>query len=135
MFKHASRAFIFSAALPPAQAAAAKAGFEVIMDEPERVEQLRRNAAQFIGGLKARGFDTLHTETAIVPVLCGTDERAFQMTQHCQRRDVFVLPVVSPAVPEGLARLRATVTAAHTPAEIEMALDVFGQAGKETGIL
>jgi glycine C-acetyltransferase len=135
MFKHASRAFIFSAAMPPAQAAAAKAAFEVIVDEPERVEHLRKNAAQFITGLKARGFDTMRTETAIVPVLCGTDERAFKMTQHCQRRDIFVLPVVSPAVPEGQARLRATVTAAHTPAEIDTALDVFGQAGRETGIL
>jgi glycine C-acetyltransferase len=77
----------------------------------------------------------MRTETAIVPVLCGTDERAYRMTQHCQRRDIFVLPVVSPAVPEGLARLRATVTAAHTPAEIDTALDVFAQAGKETGIL
>lgn len=135
MFKHASRAFIFSAALPPAQAAAAKAAFEVIMDEPERVEQLRRNAAQFINGLKARGFDTMRTETAIVPVLCGTDERAFTMTQHCQRGDIFVLPVVSPAVPEGLARLRATVTAAHTPAEIDTALEVFERAGRAAGIL
>ena len=135
MFRHASRAFIFSAALPPAQAAAAKAAFEVIDEEPERVEQLRQNAAQFITGLKAAGFDTMRTETAIVPVLCGTDERAFTMVQHCQHDDIFVLPVVSPAVPEGLARLRATVTAAHTPAEIDRALEVFERAGKRAGII
>ena len=135
MFRHASRAFIFSAALPPAQAAAAKAAFEVIDEEPERVEQLRQNAAQFITGLKAAGFDTMRTETAIVPVLCGTDERAFTMVQHCQHDDIFVLPVVSPAVPEGLARLRATVTAAHTPADIDRALEVFERAGKRAGII
>jgi glycine C-acetyltransferase len=64
--RHASRAYIFSAALPPAQAAAAKAAFEVIVDEPWRVEKLRRNAELFINGLKERGFDTLATETAIV---------------------------------------------------------------------
>ena len=72
-----------------------------------------------IGGLKSMGFDTMLTETAIVPVLCGDDERAFAMTREAQHNDVFVLPVVSPAVPEGLARLRATVTAAHEPSEIE----------------
>jgi glycine C-acetyltransferase len=135
MFRHASRAFIFSAALPPAQAAAAKAAFEVIEAEPERVEQLRRNARHFITGLRSVGFDTMRTETAIVPVLCGTDDRAYTMVQHCQHDDIFVLPVVSPAVPEGLARLRATVTAAHTPAEIDRALDVFARAGKKAGIL
>jgi glycine C-acetyltransferase len=135
MFRHASRAFIFSAALPPAQAAAAQAAFEVILDEPERVEQLRQNAARFISGLKACGFDTMRTETAIVPVLCGTDECAFTMTQHCQRDNIFVLPVVSPAVPEGQARLRATVTAAHTAEDIDKALGVFERAGRKTGLL
>jgi glycine C-acetyltransferase len=135
MFKHASRAFIFSAALPPAQVAAAKAAFEVILDEPERVETLNRNTRHFMGGLKQIGFDTMNTETAIVPVLCGEDERAYQMVQHCQRHDVFVLPVVSPAVPQGLARLRSTVTAGHTAQEIERALDVFEMAGKQIGIV
>jgi glycine C-acetyltransferase len=135
MFKHASRAFIFSAALPPAQAAAAKASFEVILSEPERVEILSRNADQFIKGLKQVGFDTMSTTTAIVPVLCGEDERAYHMVQGCQRQDVFVLPVVSPAVPQGLARLRSTVTAGHTAEDIERALDVFEDAGKQAGII
>ena len=135
MFRHASRAFIFSAALPPAQAAAAKAAFQVMRDEPERVETLRRNAAQFMGGLKQLGFDTMQTETAIVPVLCRADEKAFEMVRYCQHDDIFVLPVVSPAVPEGLARLRATVIATHTPAEIDRALTVFERAGKRAGII
>jgi glycine C-acetyltransferase len=135
LFRHAARAYIFSAALPPAQAAAAKASFEVILEEPERVEALRRNAAYFLRGLKARGFDTMKTETAIVPVLCGPDERAFEMVRGCQREDIFVLPVVSPAVPEGLARLRATVTASHTFEEIDRALGVFEVAGKQAGVI
>jgi len=133
--RHASRAYIFSAALPPAQAAAANEAFKVILDEPERLEKLNLNTKQFIGGLKNMGFDTMLTETAIVPVLCGDDETAFRMTQEAQHNDVFVLPVVSPAVPEGLARLRATVTAAHDPSEIERAMDVIGEAGKKLGII
>jgi glycine C-acetyltransferase len=133
--RHASRAYIFSAALPPAQAAAANEAFKVILDEPWRVERLNQNTKQFIGGLKSMGFDTMLTETAIVPVLCGEDDKAFAMTREAQHHDVFVLPVVSPAVPEGLARLRATVTAAHEPSEIERAMDVIGEAGKKLGVI
>jgi glycine C-acetyltransferase len=133
--RHASRAYIFSAALPPAQAGAANEAFKVILDEPWRIEKLNANTKQFIGGLKGMGFDTMLTTTAIVPVLCGTDETAFRLTRACQLNDVFVLPVVSPAVPEGLARLRATVTAGHETNEIQRAMDVIGEAGKELGII
>ncbi|MCE7860828.1 MAG: hypothetical protein DPW15_15660, partial [Chloroflexi bacterium] len=133
--RHGSRAYIFSAALPPAQAAAANEAFKVILDEPERIERLNANTQQFIGGLKSMGFDTMLTETAIVPVLCGTDEKAFELTKRCQEQDVFVLPVVSPAVQEGLSRLRATVTAAHDPSDIEHAMEVIYQAGREMGMV
>lgn len=132
---HASRAYIFSAALPPAQAAAANEAFKVILDEPWRMEKLKANTDQFIGGIQERGFDTMETSTAIVPVLCGDDDRAFALTRAAQHHDVFVLPVVSPAVPPGLARLRATVTAAHEPDEIKYAMDVIETAGKEIGII
>jgi glycine C-acetyltransferase len=135
LFRHASRAYIFSAALAPAQAAAAKAAFEVIIEEPERVDRLRRNAAYFTRGLKQLGFDTMRTETAIVPVLCGTDDRAFTVTKHCQNDNIFVLPVVSPAVPEGQARLRATVLAAHTLEDIDTALGVMERAGRQAGVI
>lgn len=134
-FRHASRANIFSAALPPAQVAAARAAIEVILDEPERIQVLRRNAAYFVRCLKSLGFDTMASETAIVPILCGPDELAYEMVRACQQQDVFVLPVVSPAVPEGLARLRATVTAAHSLEEIDRALSVFESAGRKTGVI
>ena len=130
-----SRAYMFSAALPPAQAAAANEAFKVILDEPWRIERLNVNTNQFISGLKSMGFDTMLTETAIVPVLCGEDDVAFAMTREAQHNDVFVLPVASPAVPQGLARLRATVTAAHEPSEIERAMDVIGEAGKKLGLI
>jgi glycine C-acetyltransferase len=133
--RHTCRAYIFSAALPPAQAAAAKASFEVILEEPWRIEKLNNNSRLFINGLKERGFDTLFTQTAIVPVLCGSDDYAFLMTREAQMNDVFVLPVVSPAVPPGLARLRATVTAAHEPEDIVRAMDIIEDAGKRIGML
>jgi glycine C-acetyltransferase len=133
--RHTSRAYIFSAALPPAQAAAANEAFKVILDEPWRIKKLQANTKQFISGLKHRGLNTMLTETAIVPVLCGADENAYMVTRYAQENDVFVLPVVSPAVPPGLARLRATVTAAHEPDEIEHAMEVIAQAARQVGVL
>ena len=133
--RHASRAYIFSAALPAGQAAAANEAFKVILDEPWRVAKVNANGQQFINGLKNAGFDTMLTTTAIVPVLCGADERAYKLTQVCQHKNLFVLPVVSPAVPEGQSRLRATVTAAHEPKEIDYALGVIEQAGRAIGII
>jgi glycine C-acetyltransferase len=133
--RHASRAYIFSAALPPAQAAAANEAFKVILDEPWRIEKLTANGKQFIGGLQSRGFDTMLTQTAIVPVLCREDDLAYAITREVQKRDIFVLPVVSPAVEQGKARLRATVTAAHETADIERAMDIIAEAGKKLGIV
>ncbi|MBX3046399.1 MAG: aminotransferase class I/II-fold pyridoxal phosphate-dependent enzyme [Anaerolineales bacterium] len=133
--RHASRAYIFSAALPPAQAAAANEAFKVILDEPWRIEKLTANGKQFISGLQSRGFDTMLTETAIVPVLCGEDDLAYALTRNVQERDIFVLPVVSPAVEQGKARLRATVTAAHKTEDIERAMDIIAEEGKKLGIL
>ncbi len=133
--KNVSRAYVFSAALPPASVAAARAALEVIERESWRVEKLRHRSALFLGGLKSLGFDTLRSETAIVPVMAGGDDRAFMMTRLCHRADIFALPVVSPAVPVGQARLRATVTAAHEPEHVERALAVFEKAGRETGVI
>ncbi len=134
--KHAARAFIFSAALPPAVAAACKAGFEVIEREGvERNRILRRNVEHFIGGLKARGFDTGVSVTPIVPIMTYDEEKAFLMTKYCQEHGIFVLPVLPPAVPPGKSRLRANVTASHTPEDIDFALEVFEAAGKYAGVI
>ena len=133
--KHSTRAFVFSAALPPASAAAARASFEIIEAEPERVQALQANVNYFIKGLQERGFNTLNSETPIVPIIAGDDERAWMMAKLSQDQDIFVLPVVSPAVPSGTSRIRANVSAGHTLAEIERAMDVFEAAGKAVGVL
>jgi len=133
--KHVSRAFIFSAALPPASAAAARVAFEVIERETWRTEKLQYVSRLFLDGLKSLGFDTLRSETAIVPLIAGDDDRAFEMTHLCHRDDIFALPVVSPAVPVGLARLRVTVTAAHEAEHVERALAVFEKAGRAVGVI
>ncbi len=133
--KHSVRAFIFSAALTPPAAAAAKASFGVIEEEPERIKKLQSNVDYFIKGLQERGFNTLKSETPIVPIIAGDDERAWMMAKLAQDQDIFVLPVVSPAVPSGTSRLRANVTVGHSLEEIEQAMDVFEEAGKTVGVL
>src|SRR4030042_536657 len=133
--RHTSRAYIFSAALPPAQAAAANEAFKVIIDEPWRIENLSINTKIFINGLKDRGLNTMNTKTAIVPILCGDDASAYKMTKYSQEHGIFVLPVVSPAVQSGLARLRATISSAHNPSDIERAMDIIKAAGKEYGLI
>lgn len=133
--KHASRPFIFSAALSPSAAAAAKEAFDVIEDEPGRVEKVQHNMRYFLHKLREQGFNTLNSATPIVPIICGAEERAWEMARLSQQEGIFVLPVVSPAVPEGTSRLRANVTAAHSVEEIDYAVEVFTRAAKQVGIL
>jgi 8-amino-7-oxononanoate synthase len=133
--RHASRGYIFSAALPPAQAAASNEAFKVILDEQWRVTKLCDNANRFITGLGIAGFNTFKTQTAIVPIYCGSDQMAYEMTREAQMHDIFVLPVVSPAVPEGQARLRATVTANHTSEDIIQTVEVLTEAGIKLGLI
>ncbi|RME63346.1 MAG: pyridoxal phosphate-dependent aminotransferase family protein, partial [Caldilineae bacterium] len=105
--RHAARGFVFSAALPPAVTASIIEAFHVLEDEGvERNRILTRNVHHFIQGLQAVGFDTGLTETPIVPIMVGDEDRAMRMTKYCQDHGVFVLPVLPPAVQEGAARLR-----------------------------
>ena len=134
--RHSARGSVFSAAVPPSVAGSIIEAFHVLEDEGvERNQILSRNVSQFINGLRAVGFDTGLTQTPIVPIMVGTEELALTMTRYCQHHGVFVLPVLPPAVPEGAARLRANVTAAHTTADIDFALDVFAAAGRQAGII
>jgi glycine C-acetyltransferase len=98
------------------------------------VRAVQANGARFRKGLQSAGFDTLVSETAVVPIVCGSDESAYALTRACQGRGIFALPVVSPAVASNLARIRATVTAAHTIDEIDAGLKVFREAGRELGL-
>ena len=133
--RHNARSYIFSAALPPPQVAAAKAAFEVIEEEPERVTALQRKVKRYIKGLGALGFDTLQTQTSIVPIVCHTEDLTFEMTRFCQAEGVFVLPILFPAVPIKSPRLRTTITMAHSDEDIDFALEILGRAGRKCGII
>lgn len=133
--KHKARGFIYSAAIPPASAAASIAALQIIRDEPERVQRLQRLFAYFLDKLRAAGFDLLSSQAAIAPIVCGTDEQATRLMMHCVERGIFVQAILPPVVPVGLARLRATVTANHTIDDIDYGVDVLTDGARKLGIL
>jgi glycine C-acetyltransferase len=133
--KHEARAFIYSAAIPPGSAAAAKAAFDVIEEEPWRVEKIQTNFHYFANKLKDAGFDLLQTETAIVPVVCGDIVDTAQVARHCHRNGIFVQTIAAPVVPVGSARLRACVSAAHSLEDLDYCADVIIEGGKKQGVI
>lgn len=131
--QHEARGFIFSAALPPASAAASLAAFDVIEDEPERIQAVQRNFHHMTSRLWEAGFDLLNTETAILPVMCGSLENAVRLARYCQDKGIFVQAVVAPVVPPGLARLRACVAAGHSIEDLDYCADAMIAGAKEIG--
>ncbi|MFH1800046.1 MAG: pyridoxal phosphate-dependent aminotransferase family protein [Candidatus Omnitrophota bacterium] len=133
--RHSIRPFIFSAALPPSSAAAAKTAFEVIEDEPWRVGKLHKNADYFLKTLQARGFDTLKSQTAIVPIIVGDEAKALEMTRLAKNEGIFIVPILPPAVQPHTTRIRATVTAGHSLQEIDRAINTFEKIAKSLGVI
>lgn len=133
--RHMSRPFIFSAALPPAQTAAAIAAFDVIEDEPWRVQQLHAVQDAYAQGLKAQGWNTMDSTTCVVPVLIGDEAQTMDLTRMLFDRGVFVCPIVHPAVPRGSDRLRTCLMATHTDEDVAQALDAFEESGKALGLI
>lgn len=119
LLKHVSRAFVFSAALPPASAAASIAAIDLLEREPQRLATLMQNFRRMRAGLRSGGIEVRDDPTPIVPVITGSDDAALMMARRLFDRGVFVPPIVSPAVPPNTSRLRVTVTAAHSEADVE----------------
>jgi len=117
--KHASRAFIFSAALPPASTAAVIAALDVIEAEPERVRRLHAHARRLRAALRAGGVPVRDDPTPIIPVITGDDEATLRIAAYLHQQGIFALPILPPAVPPLTSRLRITVTAAHTEEEVD----------------
>ena len=133
--QHFARSLIFSASLPPAQAAAALASLDIIEGEPERRDALWSNTHFLKEGLKELGYDTGMSETPIIPVLVGDDLLCFKMWRALQTEGIFVNPIISPAVPPGQALIRVSIMATHVPEQLQQALDIFEKTGKKLGII
>ncbi len=133
--KHHSSALIFSASPTPAAVAAAEAALEILKAEPERVERLAKNAKKMREGFRAMGFRTLEGKTPIVPVILGEDMLVFQFWRKLFDAGVFVNAFVSPGVPQNLAMLRTSYMATHEDKHLDKILEIFGDIGREMGII
>jgi len=132
---HRARPFLFSTSHPPGVAAACLAAFDVLEQEPERIEALWDNTRYFKKGLTEAGFNTGISETPITPVIVGEAALAHQLSRELFAEGVLATGIGFPTVPKGRARVRTIVTATHTKAELDQALEVFGKVGKKLGIL
>jgi len=122
-----SRPQLFSNALPPATAAAATKAIEILTRDSTRIEKLRENVRTMREGLKARGFETVEGPSAITPIILGETSKAIAASQRLLELGVFVIGFGYPVVPEGSARLRVQISAAHEKSHLERALDAFGK--------
>src|SRR5450755_4379059 len=132
---HRARPFLFSTSHPPAVAAACLAAFDVLEQEPERIEKLWDNTRYFKQGLAAAGFDTGLSETPITPVMAGEAKTAYELSRELFREGVLATGIGFPTVAKGKARVRTIVASTHTKAELDRALEVFRKVGKKLGIL
>ena len=132
---HRARPFLFSTSHPPAVAASCMAAFDVLEEEPERIQTLWDNTKYFKQGLSAAGFNTGVSETPITPVIVGEARLAHAFSAALFEEGVLATGIGFPTVAEGRARVRTIVTATHTRAELDRALEVFTRVGKNLGIL
>ena len=133
--KHVSRPLIFSASMPPANIAAVMAALDIIEREPQRVLRLQQIARKMIEGFTELGFNIGTTETPIVPLIIGDNQKTFLFWKNLFEKGVYVNPVVSPGVPPNRALIRTSYMATHTNEELDQILEIAEQEGKKLGII
>ncbi len=129
--QHVSRSMIFSAALPPACVASVLKALDIIESEPERRQKLWDNSKYLMEKLKEIGCNIGHTQTPIIPVIIGDNEKTFMLWRMLFDNGVFSNPVISPAVPPNKTLLRVVVTATHTKEHLDRALNIFEMCYKK----
>lgn len=120
-----ARGFIFTTGLPPATLAAANAALDVIRSEPQLRQRLFSHAKRLKTALTDLGYTLLPSETQILPVVLGSPQRTTDIADALLAEGVFAPAIRPPAVPPDTSRLRLTVMATHTEAEIQRAIDAF----------
>src|SRR5436853_697181 len=137
---HRARPFLFSTSHPPSVAATCIAAFEVLEQEPERIEKLWENTRYFKKALGALGFNiggqtTPASETPITPIIIGDGKLTMDFSRELFKEGVMGTGIAFPTVPEGKARIRTIMTATHAREELDEALATLKKVGKRMGIL
>jgi glycine C-acetyltransferase len=131
---------LFSTSHPPAVAGTCIAAFDVLEQEPERIERLWENTKFWkkelgLLGFNIGGVNTPASETPITPIIIGDGKLTMEFSRELFKEGVMGTGIAFPTVPEGKARIRTIVTATHTKGELSQALDVLKQVGKRMSIL
>ncbi len=133
--KHHARSLIFSASIPAANAAAALAALKIMREEPERVQRLKAIGERMRRELRGMGYNIGHSVSPIIPIIIGGNDRVLLTWRSLFDAGVFVNPVLSPAVPEGMELLRTSYMASHTDPQIDRVLEVYCDVGKAVGLI
>lgn len=129
--RHYSRSAFFSASIPPVVVSSVLAALEVMEEEPERHKNLIDNINYFKENLNSMGFDTMNSESALVPILVGDDLLAKKMSKKIYDAGIYISVFPYPSVPKGKERLRISILSTHTKDNLNQALDTFYRAAKE----
>lgn len=132
---HRARPFLFSTSHPPGVAAACLAAFDILENEPDRIERLWSKTRRFQSNLQQAGFSTGHSETPITPIHVGDAAKAFEFSRELFNAGVLATGIGYPTVPQGKARLRAIVTAGHTSEQLDRAAEIISRVGKRLQII
>ncbi len=130
-----ARPFVYTTALPPGVLASALAALELVQSRPHLMAQLWENQAYFHQKISELGFNLLGSETPIVPILIGSSEKALTFSKHLLEKGILVSAIRPPTVPKGSARLRVTLMAVHTQAQIDLLLHALKDIGKKLRII
>jgi glycine C-acetyltransferase len=130
-----SRPQLFSNALPPTVAASSLAAVQLIERHPERVTKLHDNAKYFRAAITDAGFNPLAGDTPIVPIIVGETALAIKMSEMMLAEGVFVTGFGYPVVPQGHARIRCQLSASHSRADLDFAVEAFKRVGRKLGVL
>ncbi len=133
--KHYARSLIFSASIPPANAAAALAALQVMREEPERIARVNQIGDRMREGFHQLGFNIGDSVTPIIPIMIGDDDKTFLTWKLLFEEGVFVNPVISPAVSAGRQLLRTSYMATHTDEQLDQVLEIFEKVGKTVGLI
>lgn len=133
--KYHARPFIFTAALPAMQVAVTLKALDIMESEPWHRESLLENAERLRGGLNDLGYDTLGSETPIIPVLIGPDDLTVMFWKALWEGGIFTTPALPPGVPPNCSLIRTSVNANHTPEQIDRLLEAFAGVGKNLGVI
>ncbi|KAJ2436690.1 hypothetical protein GGF42_008885, partial [Coemansia sp. RSA 2424] len=138
MLRNTSRPYLFSNTLPPAVVGAAAAALDIVATEDTRrplLDSLWSNAQLFRSRMQDAGFVLAGKDHAIIPVMLGDARLAARMAEMMLARGVYVVGFSYPVVPKDKARIRVQISAAHTPDQVNHAVDAFIAVGRELNVI